>query len=164
MGSGLKLRAVKASLVALTLAMAALFGGCQHTASEPIQGPIFVQRPVYDAEGPVWVLYHLNDKPFPVAPVSAGFRLLSKNSHVYGTSGLNQFSGEYWIDYGVLRFKPLATTKRAGTPEQMALEQDLLATLGRVTSWRVQANILILLADTKPVAYLMRHPEQPAAN
>lgn len=144
--------------------MVALLGGCQQTASETITGPIMVEMPAYEAEGPIWVLYHLNGQSVPVAPRPAGLRFHGPTARVYGTSGLNKFSGGYRINSTSLSFQPMVReTQLAGTPEQGALEQELLATLGRVTVWRIQEGVLVLLEGTKPVAYLMRHPEQPTA-
>lgn len=148
--------------IGLAVAAATLLGGCRHPAAETVQGPITVVWPVYEAEGPVWVLYHLNGKPVDVSTSPAGLRFHGPTQHVYGTSGVNTFSGEYRMESSGLHLKPLEATKRAGPPERMELEREFLAALGRVTTWRIQEGVLVLLEGPKPVAYLVRQPEPPA--
>ena len=73
---------------------------------------------------------------------SASLRL--ESGRVSGSGGINRLTGEYQLDGSSLTFGTVATTRMAGSPEQMKAEQRFLADLARITSWRVDDGTLTL--------------------
>jgi putative lipoprotein len=89
------------------------------------------------------------------APLGAGGReahmvLEPGTDVVRGFAGCNTFRGTYEISGSVLRFGPLATTRKM-CPEGMDLEQALLAALESVASFTVRGDRLTL-ADSAGTA------------
>jgi heat shock protein HslJ len=76
----------------------------------------------------------------------------SENGRVHGRAGVNSLSGTYALAGPALSFGPLAVTKMAGEPRQMQLEQDFLAALARVRTWKIEGNLLILTDGTNELA------------
>ncbi|MEO0653224.1 MAG: META domain-containing protein [Planctomycetota bacterium] len=72
-----------------------------------------------------------------------------------GTAGLNQVSGEYRTNgSSALSIGPLATTRMAGPPEQMAAEAALCSALEEVEGFSLRKETLFLLASGQPILRL----------
>lgn len=61
-----------------------------------------------------------------------------------GHTGVNRFSAAYEAAGRALSFGSAATTRMAGPPEAMRLEQQFLAALGRVARWEADGDQLVL--------------------
>jgi putative lipoprotein len=101
-----------------------------------------------------WTLVALNGESFThgerrKAPT---LRLDSAAGTAAGTTGVNQFTGDYEIDGPSLKFAPAAVTRRAGFPEAMELETRYLEMLSKVDAWQVSDGKLELMAATEVVA------------
>ncbi len=81
-----------------------------------------------------------------------GIVLDLEESRVAGSGGVNRIMGTFALAEDELRFGPLATTMMAGPEAAMARERTFLDALARVTTYRLGAGELTLLADDEPVA------------
>ena len=68
------------------------------------------------------------------------------NGSISGSSGCNRFNGSYQVDGDRLSFGQMLSTMMACV-EGMELEQQILQSLARVKSFRVDGNQLMLLDD-----------------
>lgn len=59
---------------------------------------------------------------------------------VSGSTGVNRFGGGCQIDGARLAFERFRTTRRAGTPEAMAVERAFLDALGAVQTFSISPN------------------------
>lgn len=76
---------------------------------------------------------------------------------ISGDTGCNRFHGPYRLDGGDLTIGPVATTRRAGSPEAMKQERAILAAIASVTGWRLGGDRIDLLrADGGIALVLMR--------
>jgi len=139
------LRLLRFVVLAAAFAAAGFTAGCHGTA--------YPTSTTWPLNGTVWKLVELNGAavaanhlPSIVFDASA--------SRVSGRAGVNDFNGSYQQTEGAMTFGPLAVTKMAGSERQMQVEQQFLAALGRVTAWRIEGNLLVLLADKQEVARL----------
>lgn len=80
-----------------------------------------------------------------VEPLELAFDLPA--ARVTGYSGVNRFTGGFERSGESLRFGPFATTRRAGPPELMELETQVLTALGGVRAWRATPQGLLLLGE-----------------
>ncbi len=55
-----------------------------------------------------------------------------------GTTGLNHFTASYAVSAGYLTIGPMATTRRAGDPAQMAQEHRVVAALAGMCSFELR--------------------------
>jgi heat shock protein HslJ len=108
--------------------------------------------------GVEWLLIEL---PGHALPSSAGdaprptLRIDGDPPRAIGNTAVNNFVGTARLSSGgeVLRFGPLATTRRAGPPAAMQLETTYLAALDRTRSYRTGPGTLDLLdAEGQTVA------------
>ena len=91
------------------------------------------------------------------------------DGRVFGTTGVNQLTASYSLTADYLTFGPLATTRRAGTPEQMEQEHRLVQSLAGMCSFSLTPHTLTIegplgvveLISTKPMPE--RAPEPYAA-
>ena len=98
-----------------------------------------------EVTGTSWVLEHVGGEPVTgAAPVLD----LGADGRVGGSTGVNRVMGGYTVDGPVLRFGPLATTRMAGPPEAMALEQAWLAVLVGEVPFEVTGDRLVLAPGT----------------
>lgn len=63
-----------------------------------------------------------------------------------GFAGVNRYSGPYELGADSVEFADLVSTRMAGPPELMALEQVFLEALARVDGWRLRDGALELQA------------------
>jgi uncharacterized lipoprotein YbaY len=77
--------------------------------------------------GRTWRLTEIDGEPAPAAPkVDITFE---PGGRVYGTAGVNRFTGTCRIGDDFVEFDPLATTLMAGLPDAMALESAVMRML-----------------------------------
>ncbi|MCU1536286.1 MAG: protein of unknown function Meta and HslJ [Humibacillus sp.] len=111
-----------------------------------------------EVTGTSWVLERVGGEPVTgTAPVLD----LGADGRVGGSTGVNRLIGTYAVDGPVLRFGALATTRMAGPPEAMALEQAWLAVLVEEVPFTVTDGRLVLAPGTASApagAELVRAP------
>ena len=107
-----------------------------------------------------WTLAELNGAAVnsPRNPPSLTF----EGERVTGSTGVNQLSAPYTAtptsaSGGIIAFADFITTKMAGPPEAMNLEQQFVAALAEADEFSADANTLTLLSDGKPVLQFVRH-------
>jgi heat shock protein HslJ len=105
----------------------------------------------------------LEDAPAARPPVAApndGVPTLSfaaAEPRASGNGGCNQFGGPYTQNGGLLRFGPLASTRRACVnPAANAQETAYLRALESTTRFAVHDGLLVLYAENQVVARLRR--------
>lgn len=146
-------------------------------ASTPVTGRLAVVllvlfailAPAGRADEPVavvgtdWVLEKLGGKP--VAAEGRGgiptLRIDKADDRVTasGHAGVNRFRGTATIgEDGKLRFGPLMTTRMAGPPEAMDLEQRFLEALGKTESHAIADGRLVLSGGGKPLLEFVAQP------
>ena len=125
---------------ALLIGLAPVIAGCQFGEGES-------KFPA--GEGTRWILTDLPGSPekVPVPPPEAPaavpeFRFDPGEKRVTGSTGVNRFSGPYELSGGSLRFGRLATTRRAGLPELMRLEDAYLQALTSTRAHRSEGQTL----------------------
>lgn len=92
----------------------------------------------------------------PVAEGVVSWMTLTAEGRAQGQGGCNGFAGGYRIEGTAPGFGPLAVTRRACPPAQMAQEAGFLAALGATRGFRVEAGTLLLLDEGgAPVARLV---------
>lgn len=78
--------------------------------------------------------------------------VLASSQQLSGHAGCNRLRGRYTQRGTQIVLKPLATTRMACPPAQMALEERFLQALGRVDSYRVEGKALTLMQGDVPQA------------
>lgn len=109
--------------------------------------PVMVQVPERNA----WTVRRIAGFDLPADARLPTLRLDAETAQASGFAGVNRFTGSYELDAEGLSFGPLASTRMAGPPEAMALEQVYLEALSRVDSWRMRDERLELLAEGQRV-------------
>lgn len=97
--------------------------------------------------GTAWQARGVNDGRAAVVSSEATERLtlaFGTDETARGSTGVNQFTAPYQVEGPLVTFGPVATTRRAGPPQAMALEQQLLAALARVARWEADGEHLVL--------------------
>lgn len=74
---------------------------------------------------------------------------------IWGDTGCNRFHGQYRLQGTDLSIGPLATTRRAGSPEAMEQERAILAALASVTGWRLGDDRVDLLRADGGIALVL---------
>lgn len=100
-----------------------------------------------------WALVEVNGRAVTVAdPVQQPtLRFDAAAGRVSGHAGVNRLNGTFTQQDTELTFGLTATTKMAGPPELMKLEDTFLAMLPNVKSWRLDGTWLILLNQSGDV-------------
>ena len=97
-------------------------------------------------DGRVWVLEKLQKRPGkPPAdkkPITIEFDPANKRASGY--TGVNRFHAPYDLDGTHLKFGALVMTRRAGPPEAMKLEAEILAVLEKTDRVKIEADRLTL--------------------
>lgn len=101
--------------------------------------------------GTTWTLTGLTEVGKPVSPGSAAPRptLHLDGKAASGSTGCNTYRASYVARSGVLRFGPLATTRRACPDRVDGLEARFLNLMGRVTRFQLGGNTLTLFAGSR---------------
>lgn len=105
---------------------------------------------VNSAAGKEWTLVQLKGQPIS-SERPPTMRFERGRLSVFG--GVNRISGSYaLVDNGSVTLGQLASTRLAGPPEQMELENKFSETLAAVNAFHVEGSRLQLLQDGKVVA------------
>lgn len=90
--------------------------------------------------GTDWEIVSIDGAPVPASePMVIGF---GHDGRVSGSTGLNRLTASYSLTADYLTIGPLATSRRAGSPEQMALEHRVVASLAGMCPFRLTARDL----------------------
>lgn len=109
--------------------------------------PVMVQVP----ERHPWEISRIAGFELPPEVGRPTLVLEAETAEVSGFAGVNRFTGSYELGADRLVFGPLASTRMAGSPEAMAMEQIYLEALSRIDGWRLRDERLELLVDGQPV-------------
>lgn len=104
---------------------------------------------VNSAGGKLWTLTALNGAPVTAARPPT-MRFAKGRLEIFG--GVNQLTGSYALVQDSVVMGELASTRMAGPPDLMALEQDVAKTLAAVDGFTVAGNDLRLTRDGAEVA------------
>lgn len=132
-------------LLLAAIAMAGLASSCH--------APMRDDRPVltWSLTGTVWKLVELNGNPVGANKLPS-LTLDAATGKVAGMAGVNRFNGTFKQQDASLTFGPLITTRMAGPENEMKIESEYLATLGKVTGWKADGLNLSLFAGDTEVA------------
>jgi len=109
-------------------------------------------------EGGPWLLLELDGA---IVQLPAGERqpyllFLQQERKVTGFSGCNEFTGGYELKGDALSFGPLAATRRFCAGAAGDIEQAFLGALGKVSGWRLDRQMLLLLGGDRVLARLQQ--------
>lgn len=102
-------------------------------------------------EGVPWTLVSGLEAGADLATPGAAFA----NGVVGGSAGCNHFTAPYTVDGDKLELGMIAITRMACPPPQAAVEREYLAALGKVASWKLDGDELVL--SGKGGAELLRY-------
>ena len=91
--------------------------------------------------GSEWRIVRLADTPLvdSDAPLVVSF---GHDGRVFGSTGVNELTASYSVTADYVTFGPLATTRRAATPEQMAQEHVVVSSFAGMCPFRLTAHTL----------------------
>jgi heat shock protein HslJ len=91
--------------------------------------------------GTEWAIVRLGEVPVLEAdqPLVIAF---GHDGRVSGSTGVNQLTASYSLTADYLTFGPLATTRRAGTPELMEQEHRVVQSLAGMCPFELMAHTL----------------------
>jgi heat shock protein HslJ len=91
--------------------------------------------------GTEWTIVQVADVPASDAgdPLIVAF---GHDGRMFGSTGVNQLTASYSLTADYLTFGPLATSRRAGTPEQMEQEQRVVASLAGMCPYELTTHTL----------------------
>ena len=91
--------------------------------------------------GTQWSVVRLGDEPLVESddPLVLAF---GHDGRVSGSTGVNQLTASYSVTASYLTFGPLATTRRSGTPEQMAQEHRVVQSLAGMCPFELTIHTL----------------------
>jgi heat shock protein HslJ len=109
-------------------------------------------------EGVPWLLLELDGA---IVQLPSGERqpyvlFLQQERKVTGFSGCNEFTGGYELKGDALSFGPLAATRRFCAGAAGDIEQAFLGALGKVSGWRLDRQMLLLLCGDRVLARLQQ--------
>ena len=124
----------------ITLTLALIAAACSPAGDKPL-------------EGTRWLLEELEGKPVATtAAPDPPYLMLSVTDHrAAGSTGCNQFTGNYERDGDKLHFLPIAATRRYCEPTAQ-LEQGFLRALAGTEAYRVAGASLELIGGGKVLA------------
>jgi heat shock protein HslJ len=97
-------------------------------------------------EGAEWRCTMIDGKKVEIAAERAPNLTFDANGRVHGYAGVNRYFGECAHRGDAVKFDKLGSTRMAGPPERMALEDSFLKALGRVDACAGDAHALRLSA------------------
>ena len=89
--------------------------------------------------GSRWVIRTIDGEPIAGGAVTVEF---GHDGRVTGDTGMNRFTASYGLSASYLTIGPMATTRRAGEPDQMAQEQRVVAALAGMCSFDLAGSKL----------------------
>lgn len=103
----------------------------------------------------IWTLVSIEQQPLDSAALSSPptLQLATADNRASGFAGCNRFAGTYKLSSGALEFGPLALTRMA-CPSGMEVENRFAAVLGRVRSYRMNGERLVLVSGDTVLAEL----------
>ena len=105
-----------------------------------------------------WTLVAVDGRPVPEVGETPMLQIF-RDGTAAGISGVNQFQTQLDAGDGRLSFGPVATTKMAGPPEAMALEDSFLTHLEAVSSYAVEGTTLRLwVGDDEALTFERAEP------
>lgn len=134
-------------ILAGAMALVLLLGGCG-TDGDPAEGKMTIEQ----LAGSPWRLVHMSQAgEKTVVPQETKITLrVEADGRLSGRSAVNRYSGQLKISEDgsvTMDMSAIASTRMAGPPELMALEQAYLGALGSVSRARHTADTLTLLSD-----------------
>jgi heat shock protein HslJ len=117
------------------------------TATDVAKGDV---EPVADNALPAglagsWTLVEIDGAPVTKAGKTPTMDVLEDGT-VSGIGGVNRYSTRLEVTEGRIDFGPTASTKMAGPPEAMALENAFFTRLGSVSNYQIESESLRLWA------------------
>ena len=113
------------------------------------EGPVPADFPLLES---VWVVHAVRAEPTSEPRPALRF---AADGTLAGSAGLNRITGEFRTNgSSALSIGPLATTRMAGPPEQMAAEAALVGALEEVEGFNVRKETVFLLASGQPILRL----------
>jgi len=104
-----------------------------------------------------WLVIEIDGEPIdPDAPREVRF----EGDRVAGRVGVNRFTGSYTTDGGVIQVGPVASTRMAGPPELMALEDRFNSHLDGEHEIALEGDALTLAREEHSMV-LARTPTLP---
>jgi len=94
-----------------------------------------------------WQVASIDDGGVGGAAGAAPTLVLDPDGTVSGSTGVNRFRGTYELAESLLEIGPLVTTRMAGSPEAMEVEQLFLSVLGEPLAVRWDYSTLVLESD-----------------
>lgn len=148
--------AVAAAIVMLSSAMTSC--AAKHEPARPTPS----EDPLVKLVGN-WTAIELDGAPVTGVPDARGKPSLAvgANGRVSGFAGVNRFTGTLdlkALEQGRFATSPLATTRMAGPPESMQLEQRFLLAMSRADACRADDTSLSLSSGPTVVARFTRAP------
>lgn len=104
--------------------------------------------------GSKWLLVSMNEVPIPNLPMEQTPFLQFAKEKVSGNAGCNQISGNIKLNGNRLSMTGLVSTEMACP--QLQTETEFIGLLHRVRQYRIEENILVLLADDNTVLLRLR--------
>lgn len=107
-----------------------------------------VPAEVVTLEGTDWIATGINNGKGGVQSPAADTTVtaLFKDGTMAGNASINQYSAPYELDGDKLTIGMATTTMMAGSDEAMAQETAFISALSRVATWRINGDVLDLVA------------------
>ncbi|MEZ5685541.1 MAG: META domain-containing protein [Paracoccaceae bacterium] len=103
-----------------------------------------------------WQVTELEGAPLPPGLTASLTR--PEPGRIAGHSGCNRFTGTISEQGGALSIGPLASTRMACPPAQMALEQRMLAALAQLRGADIRDGMLVLTGEAGTLLRAHRQP------
>jgi len=133
---------MKTNILCVGTAVAAMLLAACRTSPSSTPAP-----PLTDTE---WRLIELDGKPVAKAEglKPPTLTLAAESKRAAGFSGINRYSGSYELDGNTLKFGMFMSTRMAGPPEAMVVEDTFLKAMAQVKTWKIQGGKLSLLGGS----------------
>lgn len=145
------IRLVSKLFVGAALLASLAFTGC----SNPPPAIGSAQKPKLDG----WYLHELYGKAVTIDPLPT-LSLYGPDGKATGNAGVNHFSTEFKAQTGAegMKTSPILSTKMAGSPERMEVEQLYLQALAETTGWKMKDSGLELVSGDNVIARFSTSP------
>jgi len=112
--------------------------------------------------GTRWVIVRIADVPVVEGEAPLGIAF-GHDGRVSGSTGVNQLTASYSLTADYLTFGPLATTRRAGTPELMEQEHRVVQSFAGMCPYELTAHTLSIDGPLGRVELITTTPMEPIA-